>query len=143
MRGSALEDVASIKPSGTQLYTDYGRTASGRVETRDKLGWHCYIRGIDEQSFKAALCADYRGAVDTPAPRTVPFSGPSLLVTYRRRVIVLERKIARLETSDPVKACEQYIAALEQRVIDIENQWEQCETENYQLRKLTGWPLAG
>jgi hypothetical protein len=69
-------------------------------------------------------------------------SGPSLLVTYRRRIIVLERKLARLEMSDQARAQEQYIAALEQRVIDCENRWEEAETENYHLRKLAGLQLA-
>jgi BMFP domain-containing protein YqiC len=59
----------------------------------------------------------------------------SLLAQYRRRVILLERKIARLEASDPVKAQEQYIAALEARVIDVENRWEEAETECYELRQ--------
>ncbi len=66
-------------------------------------------------------------------------SGPSLLVTYRRRCILLERQVARLLAASPYREQEKYIAMLEQRVIDIENLYEQAEGECYALRKLVGW----
>jgi hypothetical protein len=74
MRNGVLENEPSIILSNSgRLYCDYGATP---VMSKDKLGWHCYIRGIDERSFKAALCADYRGAAvdNPPAPRAVPSS---------------------------------------------------------------------
>jgi hypothetical protein len=65
-------------------------------------------------------------------------SGPSLLVTYRRRCILLERQVARLLSSDPIRAAEAEVARLTQRVIDCEDRWLECETECYELRKALG-----
>jgi len=62
-------------------------------------------------------------------------SGPSLLVTYRRRVILLERQVARLLSADPIRAAELEVARLERRCIDIEDLYEQSESECYMLRK--------
>ncbi len=69
-----------------------------------------------------------------------PISGPSLLVTYRRRCILLERQVNRLLSGDPIRAAEAEVARLERRCIDIEDLYEACEGENYRLRKLLGWP---
>jgi len=71
--------------------------------------------------------------------RKTTISGPPLLVTYRRRVIILERQVARLLAASPYREQEKYIAMLEQRVIDCENRWEEAEGEVYQLRKALAW----
>jgi hypothetical protein len=78
MRDGVLEGAASIKPNPNGFtYSDYGRTASGRVECRDKVGWFCHVRGIDEKEYKAGLCQFYRQGqgqvIPTPVPtKTVP-----------------------------------------------------------------------
>ena len=58
MRGSGLENEASIKPNpdNGRTYTDYG---AGPL-CKDKVGWWCRVRGIDEKGFKAQLCTEYR-----------------------------------------------------------------------------------
>ncbi len=61
------------------------------------------------------------------------------LVMYRRRCILLERQVARLPSSDPIRAAEAEVARLERRCIDIEDLYEQSESENYALRKALGW----
>jgi len=66
-------------------------------------------------------------------------SGPSLLVTYRRRCILLERQNARLLNGSTHVECEKEIARLTQRVIDCENRWEEAEGEVLQLRNALGW----
>ncbi len=69
-------------------------------------------------------------------------SGPSLLVTYRRRCILLERQNARLLVGSTHVECEREISRLQQRCIDLENRWEESESECYALRKLVGWQQA-
>ncbi len=73
--------------------------------------------------------------------RKTTISGPSLLVTYRRRVILLERQVARLLAASPYREQEKYIAMLEARVIDCEARWEEAESENYALRKALTYRL--
>ena len=78
MRGATLENDASIKPNRDgRTYSDYGNTGEG-VVSKDKLGWWCRVRGLDERAFKAQLCADYRAraAVVPPARSAVPSIAP-------------------------------------------------------------------
>jgi len=61
------------------------------------------------------------------------------LIMYRRRCLILERQVNRLLAASPFVEQERYIAALERRVLDVEDRWEEAEDECYQLRKLLGW----
>lgn len=67
--------------------------------------------------------------------RKTTLSGPSLLVTLRRRCILLERQNARLTAASPCKEHEREISRLQQRCIDLEDRWEEAESENYALRQ--------
>jgi hypothetical protein len=71
-----------------------------------------------------------------------PIAGPSLLVTYRRRCILLEQQNARLLNGSTHIECEKEIARLQQRCIDLEDRWSESESECYALRKLVGWRAA-
>jgi len=57
----------------------------------------------------------------------------------RQRCASLERVVARLTAASPCKEHEREIARLESRVIQIEDRWEEAESECYQLRKALGW----
>jgi hypothetical protein len=83
LRGATLETRASVKPNRDgRTFTDYGTSPP---TSRDKLGWWCRVRGLDEKAFKSRLCQDYRAskgaAVESPAhavplPVNVPEPGP-------------------------------------------------------------------
>ncbi len=60
------------------------------------------------------------------------------LIMYRRRCLLLERQVARLLAASPFAEQERYIASLERRVLDVEDRWEEAETECYDLRKALG-----
>jgi hypothetical protein len=60
------------------------------------------------------------------------------LVMYRRRCLLLERQVSRLLAASPFSEQKRYIKELEQRVLDVEDRWEEAETECYDLRKLVG-----
>ena len=101
--------------------------------------YQAYASSKAQEKASAECCYNLArgGAAMTRKRKNI--SGPSLLVTYRRRCILLERQNARLLSSDPIVAAEAEVARLERRCIDIEDLYEQAEGEVYDLRKALGW----
>jgi len=76
-------------------------------------------------------------------PKRTPDPRDASLRVYRRRNILLERQVARLLAASPYAEQEKEIARLEQRCIDLEDRWEEAETECYRLRKRLLLEVAG
>ena len=53
------EDKPSVVIRG-KYASDFGRTPSGRPETRDKFGWWCAARGLDQTAELNRLITEYR-----------------------------------------------------------------------------------
>ncbi len=98
--------------------------------------YQAYASSKAQEKASAECCYNLArgGAAMTRKRKNI--SGPSLLVTYRRRCILLERQVSRLLNGSTHVECEKEIARLTQRVIDCENRWEEAESECYELLKL-------